>query len=259
MERAHYSPPWADTSIIGIAGSSGSGKSTLAQNIVNSLNLPWVAILSMVKKDPLLYKTLPYWDLRTPSTTSWPLNNIFWHTGMNLILTPQAQSILMSCSNVSMISRPGGQSFPNLPPLSLICWFRPSRRAEIPIYSFEYHRRLEKTDSIYSPHVLILEGIFALYDQRILDLLDLKIFAEADADVCLGRRSTSRPGGTYWGFQAETKYKPVTRDVRERGREIEGCIKQWMSFVKPNFERFVEPQRKVAGKQYRLGSDGINT
>ena len=42
---------------------------------------------------------------------------------------------------------------------------------------------------IYSPHVLILEGIFALYDQRILDLLDMKIFTEADADLCLARRS----------------------------------------------------------------------
>lgn len=40
----------------------------------------------------------------------------------------------------------------------------------------------------------------------------------------------------------------VVRDVRCRGRDIEGCIKQWMAFVKPNFERFVEPQRKVAGK-----------
>jgi len=38
------------------------------------------------------------------------------------------------------------------------------------------------------------------------------------------------------------------RDVSERGRDIEGCIKQWMSFVKPNFERYVEPQRKVAGE-----------
>lgn len=50
------------------------------------------------------------------------------------------------------------------------------------------------------------------------------------------------------GFQADAKIKQVTRDVRERGRDIEGCIKQWMSFVKPNFEKFVEPQRKVAGK-----------
>lgn len=45
--RAHYSPPWADVSLIGIAGSSGSGKSTLSRAIVNKLNLPWVVILSM--------------------------------------------------------------------------------------------------------------------------------------------------------------------------------------------------------------------
>lgn len=48
MEIAHYSPPWADTSIIGIAGGSGSGKTSLAVKIVTSLNLPWVVILSMV-------------------------------------------------------------------------------------------------------------------------------------------------------------------------------------------------------------------
>jgi uridine kinase len=40
----------------------------------------------------------------------------------------------------------------------------------------------------------------------------------------------------------------VLRDVAERGRNIEGCIKQWFQFVKPNFESYVEPQRKVAGK-----------
>lgn len=39
----------------------------------------------------------------------------------------------------------------------------------------------------------------------------------------------------------------VVRDVRERGRDIEGCIKQWFGFVKPNFTKYVEPQRLVAG------------
>ena len=39
----------------------------------------------------------------------------------------------------------------------------------------------------------------------------------------------------------------MLRDVRERGRDIEGCIKQWFSFVKPNFSKYVEPQRNVAG------------
>jgi uridine kinase len=53
---------------------------------------------------------------------------------------------------------------------------RHSKRAEIPIYSFAKHAREEKTTSIYSPHVLILEGIFALYDPRVLELLDMKVF-----------------------------------------------------------------------------------
>jgi uridine kinase len=59
-------------------------------------------------------------------------------------------------------------------------------------------------NTVYSPHVLVLEGIFALHDQRVLDMLDLKvmdgfaeiqnisnylqIFAEAEADLCLSRR-----------------------------------------------------------------------
>ena len=59
----------------------------------------------------------------------------------------------------------------------------------MPTYSFEQHQRQQETISIYSPHVVILEGILALQEPRILDMLDLKIFVEADADVCLSRRS----------------------------------------------------------------------
>lgn len=100
------------------------------------------------------------------------------------------------------------------------------KRAEVPVYSFAKHARLEHTTSIYSPHVLVLEGIFALYDPRVRELCDMGIYCDADADTCLSRR--------------------IVRDVRERGRDVEGCIKQWFAFVKPNFEKFVEPQRKVA-------------
>lgn len=53
VRKTGYSPPWADTSIIGIAGSSGSGKTSLALAIVESLNLPWVVVLSMVIYQPL--------------------------------------------------------------------------------------------------------------------------------------------------------------------------------------------------------------
>ena len=78
--------------------------------------------------------------------------------------------------------------------------------------------------------MLILEGIFALHGQRVLDLLDLKVYADAEPDLCLCRR--------------------LLRDVRERGRDVEGCIKQWFAYVRPNVTKFVEPQRNVAGKTH---------
>ncbi|KAI9052972.1 hypothetical protein LZ554_003243 [Drepanopeziza brunnea f. sp. 'monogermtubi'] len=178
--RAHYSPPWANVSIIGIAGSSGSGKSTLSHAIVSKLSLPWVVILSMDS----FYKTLD----EESSRKAFPIDFD--------VLVDRLRDL------------------------------KAGRRAEIPIYSFAKHAREKETTSIYSPHVLILEGIFALYDERVSSLLDVKIFCEADADTCLSRR--------------------ILRDVAERGRDIEGCIKQWFLYVKPNFEQYVEPQRKVA-------------
>lgn len=96
-------------------------------------------------------------------------------------------------------------------------------------------------------------------------MLDLKIYTEAESDLCLSRRrKCSMMVLIYW--MANSNCKSVIRDVRERGRDIEGCIKQWFGFVKPNFVRsdvsnvliqwliqviqhkFVEPQRDVAGR-----------
>ncbi|KAH7171494.1 uridine kinase family-domain-containing protein [Dactylonectria macrodidyma] len=184
QKRAYYSPPWADVSIIGVAGSSGSGKSTLSQAIVKKLNLPWDSF----------YKTL----------------------------TP-AQSKLAFANEYDFDS-PDAIDFDIL--VERLRDLKAGKRADIPVYSFAKHQRTEETTTIYSPHVLVLEGIFALYDPRVLELLDMGIYCEADGDTCLSRR--------------------IVRDVRERGRDIEGVIKQWFGFVKPNFERFVEPQRKVA-------------
>ncbi|KAF2031478.1 uridine-cytidine kinase 2 [Setomelanomma holmii] len=188
--RTHYEPPWGNASIIGVAGSSGSGKTSLALAIVASLNLPWVVILSMDS----FYKPL------TPEQSAAAFVNEFDFDA------PEAIDFDVLVDRLTDIKN--------------------GKVAEVPIYSFEKHARLEKTTTIYSPHVLILEGIFALHDQRVLDLLDLKIFAEADADLCLSRR--------------------LVRDVKERGRDIEGCIKQWFGYVKPNFYKYVAPQREIA-------------
>ncbi|KAI1277108.1 uridine kinase [Xylaria sp. FL0933] len=186
-KRAHYSPPWADLSIIGIAGSSGSGKSTLSQAIVSKLNLPWVVILSMDS----YYKPL------------------------------DPESSKKAFMNEYDFDSPEAIDFDAL--LGTLKDLKAGKRAEVPVYSFEKHQRLEETTIIYSPHVLILEGIFALYDPRVMDLMDMRIYCEADADTCLSRR--------------------ILRDVRDRGRTVEGCIKQWFGFVKPNYEKYVVPQR----------------
>ncbi|EMC91630.1 hypothetical protein BAUCODRAFT_79570 [Baudoinia panamericana UAMH 10762] len=190
VQRAHYSPPWANTSIIGIAGSSGSGKTSLSHAIIRELNLPWVVIMSM---DSFYRPLMP-------------------------------EQSAAAFSNEYDFDAPEAIDFDNL--VEKLRQVKSGQKANIPLYSFEKHARLDRTTTIYSPHVMILEGIFALHDERVLDLLDLKIFAEADADLCLSRR--------------------LLRDVRERGRDIEGCVKQWFRFVKPNFHKFVEPQRHIA-------------
>lgn len=169
LERAHYSPPWANTSIIGVAGSSGSGKTSLAFAILSKLSLPWVAILSM----DCFYKPL------NPAESAAAFRNEYDFDA------PEAIDFDVLVEKLRDIKEG------YLHEIILACCdlLTPARKkAEIPVYSFEKHSRLDKTTTIYSPHVLILEGIFALHDQRVLDMLDLKIFCEADADLCLSRR-----------------------------------------------------------------------
>ncbi|KAE8166385.1 putative uridine kinase [Aspergillus tamarii] len=185
-----YSPPWEDLSIIGIAGSSGSGKTSVAMEIVKSLNLPWVVILVMDS----FYKSL------TPEQHAKAHNNEFD----------------FDC--------PDAYDFDAL--VQTLKDLKQGKKADIPVYSFADHQRQPQTTTLYSPHVIILEGILALHDPRVLELLDVKIFVEADMDICLGRR--------------------IMRDVKERGRDIEGIIKQWFTFVKPSYTKFVEPQRSIS-------------
>lgn len=189
-QKAHYSPPWADMSIIGVAGSSGSGKTSLAIEIVRKLDLPWVIILSIDS----FYKSLGEEENRLAHLNEWDLDS------------PESIDFDLLYEKLKELKQ--------------------GKRVNIPVYSFSLHQRLKETMPIYSPHVVILEGILALNDPRILDMLDMKIYVEADADVCLSRR--------------------IVRDVRERGRTIEGTIKQWFRYVKPVFQKNVEPQREVA-------------
>lgn len=93
------------------------------------------------------------------------------------------------------------------------------KKVQIPTYSFAQHDRTDKKITIYGANVVIVEGIYALYDPKVLELLDLKIFVDTDFDICLARR--------------------LNRDIVSRGRELKLSIQQWERFVKPNFMRYI--------------------
>lgn len=83
-----------------------------------------------------------------------------------------------------------------------------------------------KTVVIKPSKVILVEGILVLQNPELCDLLDIKIFVEADADERILRR--------------------VLRDVEERGRDLRGIIDQYLTTVKPMHYRFVEPSKAKA-------------
>lgn len=87
-----------------------------------------------------------------------------------------------------------------------------SKAVEIPVYSFVHHQRLEETTYLYGPSVIIVEGLFVLNDPELRDLLDLKVYVQADSDLMLARR--------------------IMRDTKERGRDIDGVIQHYLKWVK---------------------------
>ncbi|GAB1195230.1 hypothetical protein APSETT444_004485 [Aspergillus pseudonomiae] len=178
-----YSPPWEDLSIIGIAGSSGSGKTSVAMEIVKSLNLPWVVILVMDS----FYKSL------TPEQHAKAHNNEFD----------------FDC--------PDAYDFDAL--VQTLKDLKQGKKADIPVYSFADHQRQPQTTTLYSPHVIILEGILALHDPRVLDLLDVKIFVEADMDICLGRRNLIIPRGIQNITAIDMVVKHIQRKLDEKSEK----------------------------------------
>ncbi|MCS7164976.1 MAG: uridine kinase [Candidatus Calescibacterium sp.] len=95
-----------------------------------------------------------------------------------------------------------------------------------PIYSYTDYTRTNNHEVVYPNHVLIIEGLFALYDEKIRKISDIKIFVEAPDDVRLIRR--------------------IYRDIRERGRNIDEIIEQYITSVRPMYVEFIEPTKKYA-------------
>lgn len=95
-----------------------------------------------------------------------------------------------------------------------------------PVYDYNLHTRKKETELITSKSVIVLEGIFALLDEELRDLLDIKIYVNEDSDICFIRR--------------------LQRDTKERGRTQESIINQYLDTVKPMQEQFIDPTKKFA-------------
>lgn len=108
---------------------------------------------------------------------------------------------------------------------------------QCPVYDYSLHTRSDKVVTIEPKKVILLEGILVLADERLRDLIDIKIYVEADADERILRR--------------------VIRDVKERGREIEGVVEQYLTTVKPMHYLYVEPTRSTADIVINSGMNPI--
>jgi uridine kinase len=199
-------PPWYDNSgqmkealVIGLCGGSASGKTTVAKRIIEALNVRWVSLLSMDS----FYKVLTeeQHDLAT-------LNQYdFDH--------PDAFDFELIYETIEMLKK--------------------GKQVDIPIYNFTTHSREQATQKIYGANVVIFEGIMAFATKELLNLMDIKIFVDTDADIRLARR--------------------LHRDIGERGRSIDSVLAQYNKYVKPSFEYYIAPTMPLADIIVPRGGD----
>lgn len=95
-----------------------------------------------------------------------------------------------------------------------------------PIYDFSIHDRLVETRTVLPSKAIIVEGILIFQNKELCRQMDIKIFVDTDADVRILRR--------------------IIRDVRDRGRNLESIINQYLTTVKPMHEMYVEPSKRNA-------------
>lgn len=175
-----------DTIIIGVAGGTGSGKSTFTNRLKNCFG----DLVSVVYHDNYYkYQDIPF-DERVKTNYDHP----------DALETDLMLEHLKALKN--------GQA------------------VKCPVYDFTMHNRTDRFTVIEPRKIIIVEGILVLADPRVRDMMDIKIYVEADADERILRRTL--------------------RDVEERGRDLRGIINQYLTTVKPMHYLYVEPTRAMA-------------
>lgn len=174
--------------IIGIAGGSGSGKTTIAQKIHKSL--PEDRVLIMTQDS--YYKDHKEMTKEERDQINFDHPDAF----DTKLLVAQLKQLL------------NGQAI------------------EMPIYDFPTHLRSDKTIHVEPADIIILEGILVLADERLRDLMSIKVYVDTDDDIRLIRREK--------------------RDMKERGYDLDYIISQYLTTVKPMYNQFIDPSKRYA-------------
>ncbi|NUG38773.1 uridine kinase [Lactobacillus mellis] len=173
--------------IIGVSGGSGSGKTTIVRRLMTEFSQESIALLQMDS----YYKQL---DLPLEQRK---LQN-FDH--------PLAFDMDLLVADLKKLKN--------------------FQAVEVPIYDFVQSNRTATTRHQAPADVIILEGILALYDKRLRDLMGIKVFVDTDDDIRLIRR--------------------IQRDIDHRGYTLERIFKQYLEHVRPMYQQFIEPTKRFA-------------
>jgi uridine kinase len=173
---------------VGVAGGSGSGKTTVVRRIVERLPENGVAILPQ----DAYYKDNSQLDLAARQEIN------FDHP----------DSLEFSLLTDHLIRLRAGETI------------------QRPVYTYITCTRSEETVPIEPRRVVLIEGILIFTDKALRDLIDIKVFVDADADDRLGRI--------------------ICRDIKERGRSVNTVLERYEKTVKPMHLQFIEPSKRYA-------------
>lgn len=176
-----------DILVIGIAGGSGSGKTTLMKNLIDKFG----DVITVLSHDN------------------------YYKRHDELTYEERCQL---------NYDEPG--AFDTSLMIYQLDQLRHGQAIDCPVYDFTVHNRSNETTRIVPERVIIVEGILIFESEPLRQLMDIKIFVDADADVRLCRR--------------------IKRDVNKRGRSLESVLTQYQQTVKPMHEKYVEPTKKYA-------------
>lgn len=174
--------------VIGVAGGSGSGKTTVVRRIVESLGAEQVTVLEHDR----YYRDRS--DLRLEERAA-----------LNYDHPDSLETDLM---------------------VRHVAGLKAGRSVQVPTYDFARYCRLAASETALPRPAIIVEGILIFADAALRQMMDVKVFVDADADTRLIRR--------------------LQRDMSERGRTVQSVIDQYVATVKPMHLEFVEPSKRYA-------------